>query len=529
MNNSRIDLIIKHGLIFDGNGREPVISDIAVKEDRIVGIGTFSDNDADTIIQAKGMAVAPGFIDCHSHSDFTLVADNRAEGKIFQGVTTEIDGNCGMSAAPLYGKSIERREDDLKELGISERWNSVREYCSLIEKKGLALNMAMLIGHGNIRGSVVGYDNREPSEAELLQMKQLLDVSIQEGGMGLSTGLIYPPGIYSSTDELVALSEVLRPYGLIYTSHIRSEGSELIESLQEVLSISRAAGIKAHISHIKTAGQQNWHKADVAIDLIMAARHEGMEISCDRYPYIASSTDLDSLLPSWVFEGGNEEELKRLRSDEMRIKMRRELLKQAKNRTYWEGVIISSVASPEKAWMEGMTIAEISKRFCCDEIETVFKVLLEEKLRVGAIFLSMNEDNLRKFLSLPFCAIGSDSSARCFDGPTRLGKPHPRTYGTFPRFFGRYVRDEGLISLTEAIRRATMLPAAIFGLRGRGQIKEGFSADIVVFNPSTISDTATFADPFLKPTGIPFVIVNGKPAVWECEPTRKLSGRMLRS
>lgn len=527
--NNKVDFIIKHGLIFDGNGREPVISDIAVKEDRIVGIGTFSDNDADTIIQAKGMAVAPGFIDAHSHSDFTLIADSRAEGKICQGVTTEINGNCGMSAAPLYGRAIERREDDLKELGITERWSSVREYCSVIENKGLALNTAMLIGHGNIRGSVVGYDNRKPSAVELLQMKHLLDISIQEGGIGLSTGLIYPPGIYSSTDELVALSEVLRPYGLIYTSHMRSEGPALLESIQEVITISRAAGIKSHISHLKTAGQQNWHKSDAAIDLITAARQEGMKISCDRYPYIASSTDLDSLLPSWVFEGGNEEELKRLRSDEMRIKMRRELLKQARNRTYWERVIISSVASPEKAWMEGMTIAEISKHFCCDEIEAVFKVLLEEKLRVGAIFLSMNEDNLRKFLSLPFCAIGSDSSARCFDGPTRLGKPHPRTYGTFPRFFGRYVRDEGLMSLTEAIRRATMLPAAIFGLRGRGQIKEGFSADIVIFDPDTISDRATFEDPFLKPAGISYVLVNGTPAVWEGEPTRKSSGRLLRS
>lgn len=522
-----IDLIIKHGLIFDGRGGEPVVSDIAVKDDRILAVGTFSENDAETIIPAKGMAVAPGFIDSHAHSDFTLIADNRAEGKICQGVTTEINGNCGMSAAPLYGKAVERREDDLKELGISGRWNSVREYYSLIEKKGLALNTAMLIGHGNIRGSVVGYDNREPSETELIRMKQLLDISIQEGGMGLSTGLIYPPGIYSCTDELRALAEVLKPYGLIYTSHMRSEGAALLESILEVISISRAADIRAHISHIKTAGQQNWHKADAAIALIMAAREEGIEISCDRYPYIASSTDLDSLLPSWAFEGGNEEELQRLRSEEMLVKMRRELLEQVNNREYWERVIISSVVSPAKAWMEGMTIAQISERLGCDEIEAVFTILLEEKLRVSAIFLSMSEDNLRKFLLLPFCAIGSDSSARCFDGPTRIGKPHPRTFGTFPRFFGKYVRDDGLMSLTEAVHRTTMLPAATFGLRGRGQIKEGFSADIVIFDPDTISDRATFEDPFLKPSGIPYVLVNGSPAVWEGEPTLTFSGRML--
>ncbi len=521
------DLIIKQGLVFDGSVGEPFISDIAVKDGRILAVGSFAEDEAKIIIQAKGMAVAPGFIDSHAHSDFTLIADNRAEGKLCQGVTTEINGNCGMSAAPLYGKAIERREEDLKELGIRERWSSVREYCSFIQKRGLALNTAMLIGHGNIRGSVLGYDNRPPSSAELSLMKQLINTSVQEGGIGLSTGLIYPPGIYSSTDELIALSEVLKPYGLIYTSHMRSEGAALLESIQEVIAISRKAGIKAHISHLKTAGEQNWHKSDAAISLIMAAREQGQEISCDRYPYIASSTDLDSLLPSWAFEGGNEEELQRLSSAESRLKMRCELLEQAKSGVYWERVIISSVVSPGRKWMEGMTMAKISERLGCDEIEAVFTVLREEKLRVSAIFLSMSEDNLRNFLTLPFCTIGSDSSARCFDGPTRLGKPHPRTFGTFPRFFGKYIRDEKLMPLTEAIHRATMLPASIFGLKGRGQIKEGFSADIVIFDPDTISDRATFEDPFQRPTGIPYVLVNGSPAVWDGEPTGKLSGQTL--
>ncbi len=522
-----IDLIVQQGLIFDGSGREPFIADIAVKDDLILGVGAFNEHDAETILPAKGLAVAPGFIDSHAHSDFTLIADNRAEGKIYQGVTTEINGNCGMSAAPLYGKAVERREEDLKELGIKERWHSVREYREIIEKKGLTLNAAMLIGHGNIRGSVMGYENREPSASELADMKNLLDSSLQEGGIGLSTGLIYPPGIYSRTDELAELAGVAGRNGLMYTSHMRSEGAALLESIQEVISIGRAAGIKAHISHIKTAGEQNWHKADAAIAQIMAARAEGMEISCDRYPYIASSTDLDSLLPSWVFEGGNEEELQRLRTESMRIKIRQELLEQTRDRTYWERVIVSSVISPDKAWMEGRTIAEISKRLGCDEVDAVFTILLDEKLRVGAIFLSMSEENLRKFLSLPFCAIGSDSSARCFDGPTRLGKPHPRTFGTFPRFFGRYVRGEGLMPLTEAVRRATRLPASIFGLTGRGEIKAGFSADLVVFDPDEISDRATFEDPFLQPTGIPYVLVNGTPAVWEGKLTQKCRGRML--
>lgn len=521
------DLVIKQGLVFDGTGGAPVCSDIAVKDGRIFGTGTFSESDGKDVIQARGLAISPGFIDSHAHSDFTLIADNRAEGKLFQGVTTEINGNCGMSAAPLYGKAAERREADLKELGIRERWNSLHDYCQVISKIGLCLNSAMLIGHGNIRGSVVGYDNREPSADELFEMKVLLDTSIQEGGIGLSTGLIYPPGMYSSTDELIGLAGVLKRYDLIYTSHMRSEGSALLESLHELISISRGAGVRAHISHIKTAGEQNWHKSDAAIASIRAAREEGLPITCDRYPYIASSTDLDALLPAWAFEGGNEEELLRLSSEKMLIKLRQELQEQARDSTYWERVILSSVVSPANRWMEGKTIAQISKRLDCDEIEAVFKVLRAEKLRVGAIFLSMSEANLRTFLSLPFCAIGTDSSARCFDGPTRQGRPHPRTFGTFPRLLGKYVRDEGLMPLSEAVYKATMLPARIFGLKGRGQIRDGFAADLVIFDPDTISDRATFEDPFLKPAGISHVIVNGTPAVWEGGATRNIAGRIL--
>ncbi len=524
----RVDLIIRQGLVFDGSGRGPVVADISVRDERIVAIGSFSESDAETVIPADGLIVAPGFIDSHSHSDFTLIADNRAEGKLYQGITTEINGNCGMSGAPLYGKAVQRREDDLKELGITERWNSAGEYFELLMKKGPALNTAMLVGHGNIRGSVMGYDNRQPSQPELSAMKQLLQTSIEEGGIGLSTGLIYPPGIYSSTEELIGLAEVLKPNDLIYTSHMRSEGSLLLESIEEVITISRRAGVRAHISHLKTAGQDNWHKAEEAIALIMDARQEGLAISCDRYPYIASSTDLDSILPSWAFEGGNQEELLRLGSPGIRAEMRQALLKQAKTRAYWQQVIISTVASSGNSWMVGKTMAQISEHLGCDEINALFRILLEERLRVSAIFLSMNEDNLREFLSLPFCAIGSDSSARCFDGPTRLGKPHPRTFGTFPRFFGRYVRDAKLMSMAEAVRRATMLPASLFGLACRGQIREGFWADMVIFDPDAISDRATFEEPFLRPAGIAYVLVNGAPAVWEGEITKNRSGRVLR-
>jgi N-acyl-D-amino-acid deacylase len=261
--------------------------------------------------------------------------------------------------------------------------------------------------------------------------------------------------------------------------------------------------------------------------VIEDARGQGIQVTCDRYPYVASSTDLDSILPSWAFEGGNEEELIRISHRETRSRLRAELLAMTGDSTYWERVIISSVASEKNTWMVGKTITQISAELAADEIETVFGILTEERLRVGAIFLSMSEDNLRKFLSLPYCAIGSDSSARCFDGPTRTGKPHPRTFGTFPRFMGRYCRDERLMSLSHAVHKSTLLPAAIFGLSGRGLLKSGMFADITIFDPEAIKDTATFDSPFQRPSGIPYVLVNGTPAVWDGQVTAAGSGRML--
>jgi len=511
----------------DGTGDSPFLSDLAISGDRILTTGSFAEADAETVISAKGLVVAPGFIDAHAHSDFTLLADPRAEGKILQGVTTEINGNCGMSAAPLYERALERREDDLRELAILERWHTVHEYRMLISKRGIALNSAMLAGHGNIRGSVVGYENREHSGQELSEMKRLLEEALREGCIGLSTGLIYPPGIYSSTEELTELGRVLKRYDLPYASHMRSEGTSLLESIKEVIAIGDGARIRVHISHIKTAGSQNWYKADAAISMIEDARQRGIQVTCDRYPYVASSTDLDSILPSWAFEGGNNKELQRISQKETRSRLRTELLTQAGDSDYWERVIVSSVISDKNRWMEGRTIAQISAKLVSDEVETVLSILNEERLRVGAIFLSMSEENLKKFLSLPYCAIGSDSSARCFDGPTRSGKPHPRTFGTFPRLIGKYVRDEKLMPLSKAVHKSTMLPAAVFGLRDRGQLKDGMFADITIFDPSSIKDSATFDSPFQNPSGIPYVLVNGTPAVWEGRVTGTRSGRML--
>ncbi len=327
---------------------------------------------------------------------------------------------------------------------------------------------------------------------------------------------------------MIELAKTLKQKGLIYASHMRSEGSGLVEAVREVLRIGKEAGVKVQVSHIKTAGQRNWGKIGEVVSLLTDAIRTGVRISCDRYPYTASSTDLDSVLPSWAYAGGNEEELRRLQDENERVNIAKELKEQASPAGYWSRVIISSVASEENAWMEGKTVSEAAMALGMDEISAVFKVLVEERLRVGAIFLSMCEENLREFLSLPFCMIGSDSSARSFDGPTRRGKPHPRTFGTFPRLFGRYVRDENLISFRDAVYKSTALAAQTFGLRGRGRIAEGMFADIVVFDPGKIADRATFDDPFLRPEGVCHVLVNGKTAVFQGNCTGIRAGRVLR-
>jgi N-acyl-D-amino-acid deacylase len=524
----KADIFIKDGLVYDGTVSEPFIADIAISGDRISAISTFETYDAGLFIDAEGLAVSPGFIDAHAHSDFTILSDPRAEGKVCQGITTEINGNCGMSAAPLYGQVRERREEDLREFKIKERWNTLSEYFDLLVFRGAAINVATLAGHGNIRGSVVGYDDRRPSADEMNEMKIMLGEALKEGAIGLSTGLIYPPGIYADTYELLELCREVPDNLFIYTSHMRNEGDLLVEAVNEIIRIGQA-GKRVHISHIKTAGEENWRKADEVISMLHKSIESGVRITCDRYPYIASSTDLDSILPPWVFEGGNEEQLRRLSDGNVLERIKRELSERITTAEYWDRVMVSSVASESNRWMEGKTITVISRQYGISEIDAFLKILTEERLRVAAIFFMMSEDNLRRFLALPFCMIGSDSSARCFDGPTKAGTPHPRGFGTFARFIGRYAREEKIMRLSQAIHKATMLPAKTFGIKGRGQLKAGMYADIVIFDPGTFCDRATYTDPFQKPEGMHYVLVNGVPVIKEGEFTGKLPGRVLKS
>lgn len=562
MRRKRIDILIKGGTVVDGRGSEPFEGDVGIEKDKIAFVRRnkeLSDErtqvKAMRVIEARDLIVSPGFIDTHAHSEFTLLADPRAEGKICQGITTEINGNCGLSAAPLLGEALKQRGGDLEELGIRERWSTLKEYFEILQGRRISLNFLTLAGHGSIRGSAVGYQDRKLTDTDLKQMRLLLKETIGAGAAGLSTGLIYPPGVYSDTEELIVLCRALlqsdkkvlmrsprppfagswgrRPGAKegvtgIYTTHMRSEGDSLIESLTEVIRIAKESGIRVHISHIKTSGDRNWNKIDEALTIIETARREGLGVTADRYPYTASSTDLDTVLPSWVYEGGSETETRRLKNAEVQGRIKKEILYDHPDMEYWENVCVSSVISAENGWMEGMSIAAIAARQGSQPVDALFRILIEEKLRVGAIFSSMSEENLRRFLSLPYVMIGTDSSARSSSGITRKGKPHPRGFGSFPRFLGRYVRDGSLASLSEAIRRITLLPGETFGLHERGVLREGAFADIVVFDYRRILDRATYSEPFLRPEGIGYVIVNGQPALWEGELTDTRAGRVLR-
>jgi len=515
--------MIENGTVIDGSGAGPREINIGIHDDRIVYAGS-ERMAAERTIDARGLIVAPGFIDTHAHSEFTLLADGRAEGKLSQGVTTEINGNCGLSAGPLYGEALIRREADMDELGITSRWSTFGEYFALLRKNGIAINFATLCGHGNLRASVIGYKHSAADGSDIAEMKRLLSDAVQSGAKGLSTGLIYPPGIYSVTSELTSLAGGLPSPG-VYASHMRSEGDALVESILEILEIGSTAGVPVHISHLKTAGEKNWWKIDEVLRLLDTAGTAGMRITCDRYPYIAAATDLDTILPAWVYEGGIESELGRLKNPQTAARIKSDL--SGKDDNYWKGIYISSVANPENRWMEGENIFDVASKTGQDIVYTLMDLLISERARTGAIFFSMNEDNLRRFLSLPYLMIGSDSSVRSFSGPTCYGKPHPRGFGSFPRFIGKYVRDEGLVTLEQAIRRTSSLPAATFGLTDRGVISEGAYADIVIFDYERIIDTATFREPFRRPEGIDYVFVNGSMAVDGGEFTGTLSGRVL--
>lgn len=516
-----MNLFIENASILDGTGKDFFKANIGIKDNKIVYIGKEKFT-AERIINANGLILTPGFIDTHSHSEFTILAAPEAEGKITQGITTEINGNCGVSCSPMIGEVIERKLPELTSLELTT-WNTIQEYISQLERVRPAINFATLCGHGNIRGSIIGYKNIKVRKKDIKKMKELLYKELLSGVKGLSTGLIYPPGMFADSEEIIELARTLKKFKGIYATHMRSEGDKLFGALEETILIGRMADISVHISHLKTSGKGNWWKIDSVLKMIEDVKKEGLKISADRYPYIASATDLDAMLPSWIVEGTRDDIIKRLRSDTVRKKIK-EYLKQ-RGMDFLNSLLISDVAYEKDKKIEGKRLGELTdlesaSQFICD-------ILIRSNLYVGVIYFGMKEENLEKILSQPYVMIGTDSSARCSSGITAKGKPHPRGFGSFPRFIKKYVLDRGLLSLQDSIRKITYLPAKTFRIEKRGLIKEGYFSDIVIFDPAEIEDRATFTEPFNVSKGIKYVIVNGEIAVEDGTLTGKRNGKVL--
>jgi len=519
------DIKIVGGKIYNGTLSPAFIADIGIKMDRIEAIGDLSGHESHETIDARGLAVSPGFIDIHSHSDFSVLVNPKAESKVRQGVTTEVIGNCGMSAAPAKGQCKEHLKEVYADYNLEMPWEDLSGYIEQVKKGGVSVNLVPLIGHGNIRACVMGYDKKAPTAAQMDQMKELLRDMLEQGAFGLSTGLIYPPGTYATTDELVELAKVVEEFQGIYATHMRSESTGLVEAIKEAIFIAEKANIPLQISHLKTGGEAHWGKITEAFSLIEGAIGRGLDVTVDRYPYIASSTDLDAVLPSWMYAGGNEKELERLRDPQIIEKLSVEFSRMAD--PDWNRVMVATVTTEANRQYEGMTIYEIAQQRTVTPVQALVDLLISEKLKVGAVFFGMSEENLRQILKKPYTMIGSDSSARAHYGVLASGKPHPRGYGTFPRVLGKYVKDK-VITLEDAVHKMTQLPARRLGIEKRGVIEQGMYADIVLFDPSAVDDVATYQHPHQYPLGIRMVIVAGEVVIADGRHTGALPGKVLR-
>ena len=529
------DVIMRKGRIIDGAGNPWFLADVGVKDGKILKIGNLKSEDAERIINAEGCIVSPGFIDMHSHSDFSPLINPYMESKIRQGVTTEVIGNCGFSAAPLddfLRQEILETSPMLREANEELDWSAMSEYMQRVERNGVSSNIAPLVGHGNVRSLVLQFERRKPTGKELGDMKRILGRAMEEGAFGMSTGLIYPLGCYADTEEIVELCKVIARFGGLYSSHIRGEESQLLESVKEAIEIGEKAEVAVEISHHKAAGKRNWGRVRDSLKMIEEARSRGLDVTCDVYPYTAGSFGLDSVLPPHAHEGGVEKLVERLRSPKIREKLKEEMMRgvgewhSMSETVGWENIMIAySKGHPE---YEGKMISEIAKEKNLDPFDFVFDLIVEEAASVSVVLFSMSEDDVRTVLKSPFSMIGSDSSARATYGILSAGKPHPRAYGTFPRILGKYAREEKILTLQEALRKMTSFPAQKLGLKDRGLIREGMWADIAIFNADKIMDKATFFNPHRYPEGIEYVMVNGKVVIEEGEHTREMPGKVFR-
>ena len=532
-NPAPFDVIIKGGTLYDGTGAEPKHVDVAIRGDRIAAIGDFKTTTAKTIVDVNGLAVAPGFINMLSWSNESLIQDGRSQSEIRQGVTTEIMGE-GESMGPVNDRVREHMLREQSDIKYEIKWNTLAEYLRYLETRGVSCNVASFIGATTIRENVIGFDDRAPTAQELDQMRELVRKEMEAGALGIGTSLIYPPAFYAKTEELIELCKVAAKYQGKYISHMRSEGNRLLEGLDELTRISREAGIPAEVYHIKAAGQPNWGKIDDLLSRIEAAQKEGLKITADMYTYTAGGTGLDASLPPWTEDGGYPALFKRLRDPATREKIKVQVQTPSDE---WENmylaaggpehILLVGFKSEKLKPLTGKTLAEVAKMRGKDPIDTAMDLIAEDESRIGTIYFIISEENIRKELSKPWIAFGSDEASQAPEGVFLNSNPHPRAYGNFARALGKYVRDEKVIPLTEAVRRLSGLPAANLGLDHRGLIKEGMFADVVVFDPATIADRATFEKPHQYAVGVKHVFVNGVQVLKDGEHTGAKPGRAL--
>ncbi len=528
------DLVVRGGTIIDGSGRPGYTGDVAVRGDRIAYVGPHAPGDAAREIDATGRAVAPGFINMLSWSNESLLIDGRGQGELRQGVTLEVMGE-GESMGPLTPAMKEDMVAQQGDLKYPVEWTSLAEYLELLEKKGVSMNVASHVGAATVRMNLLGSADADPTPEQLDAMRGIVRRAMEDGALGVGSSLIYAPGVFAETDELVALAEEAGRCGGIYVTHMRSEGKRLLEAIDETIEISRRSGTPADIYHLKAAGRENWGKLGDALERIEAARRSGLRISTEMYSYPAGSTGFDAMMPPWVQEGGNAAWYARLRDPAIRKRVAAEM---RESDTDWENllkdagggeqVLIVVLRNPKLKPLIGHTLAQIAAERGVSVEEAAMDLVAEDESRVGAIYFLMSEDNVRREVQLPYMTFGSDGTAVSAEGVFLKSNLHPRGYGNFARVFARYVRDEKVLTVEEAVRRMTAQSAAVLGLQERGQLKEGYFADIVVFDPATIQDHATYAEPHQYSTGVSNVIVNGVEALRDGAPTDARPGRFVR-
>lgn len=523
------DLIIRGGMIYDGLGGEPFPGDVGIKKDKIAAIGDLGQKTAHQMIEGAGLSVTPGFIDAHCHTDISLLVNPRAESIIRQGITTEVSGQCGSSPFPVGGPSLDRRKKNLKEeYDITLDWTDADSFFRKLEKNRTAVNYVPFVGHGAVRTVVMGLEDRDPTFDEMRRMKRVVRECMEQGSFGFSTGLEYTPGSFAKTEEVIELSRVAAEMGGVYATHMRSEDVRVEEALEEAIRIAREAGISLQISHLKASQQRNWHKLPKMLDRIMQASQEGINIHADRYTYTAWATTLQIMLPMWAREGDNDDLVSRLKDNGQWEQIKTFLVDKVDALGSWESVLITQLKKEENRHLQGKTVAQLAVELKKDPLVFVRELLIENEGDVSMVGFGMSEENTEKVLSFPLTMIGTDGDAVAPYGKLSKGNPHPRHYGAFPRYLGYYIRERKILSMPEAIRRITSLPADKFGLKDHGVLAEGKYADVVLFNPETVIDKATFANPHQYPEGIDYVIVNGRIVIEKGEHSGVLPGKVLR-